>query len=71
MTFLVNVNFNETRSLSIVLVDPDPDEVAVVYFAEFDDGVEFFFEAPHAAEVWDILGCALAAFKDFQLSEGV
>jgi len=71
MNFLVNVNFNETRSLSIVLVDPDPDEVAVVYSATFDDDFVVFFEAPHEAEVWDILGCALVAFKDFQLSEGV
>jgi hypothetical protein len=71
MNFLVNVNFNETRSLSVVLVDPDPDEVAAVFCATFDDGVYVFFEAPHDAEVWDILQCALVAFKDFQLSEGV
>lgn len=70
MNFLVNVNFNETRSLSIVLVDPDPDEVALVYSATFDDGVYIFFEAPHEAEVWEVLRCALVAFKEFQLSEG-
>lgn len=71
MNFLVNVNFNETRSLSIVLVDPDPDEVAVVYSATFDDDVVVFFEAPHGAEVWDVLSCALGALKDFQFSVSV
>lgn len=71
MNFLVNVDFNVTRSLSIAVVDPDPDEVAVVYCATFDDGVVLFFEAPHEAEVWDVLSCALVAFKDFQLGEGV
>jgi hypothetical protein len=71
MNFLVNVNFSETRSLSVVLVDPDPDEVSVVYFATFDGVVEVFFEAPHDAEVWDVLRCALVALKEFELSEGV
>lgn len=71
MNFLVNVNFNETRSLSIVLVDPDPDEVSVVYSALFDDDVALFFEAPHEAEVWDVLSCALLAFKEFKLSEEI
>ena len=75
MNFLINVDFNDTRSLRISLVDPDPDEVSAVFLASFDEdesfGVSLFFEAPHGAEVWDVLSCALDAFKEFISSEGV
>jgi hypothetical protein len=72
MNFLINVNFDETHSLDIVLIDPDPEEQTAVYSALFDKGSDqelpIFFEAPHDAEVWDILHCAVEAFKDFKIN---
>lgn len=73
MNFLINVNFKDTHSLRLVLVDPDPNEEASVYSAVFDsdtdDEVLIFFEAPHGAEVWDILTLCLNAYKDFKSTE--
>lgn len=71
MNFLINVNFKDTHSLKLTLIDPG--EICV-YSAVFDGGLDqelpIFFEAPAKSEVWDILDLCLAAYKDFKLTEG-
>lgn len=75
MNFLINVNFKDTHSLRLVLVDPDPADEASVFSAVFDSDTDeellVFFEAPHGAEVWEILAICLNAYKDFKSTEEV
>lgn len=74
MNFLINVDFNDTHTLKLVLIDPDPEGAVAVYSAVFDGGSDqelpIFFEAPHGAEVWEILAACLDAYKDFKSTEG-
>jgi len=71
MNFLINVNFKDTHSLKLTLIDPG--EICV-FSAVFDGGSDqelpIFFEAPADFEVWDILGLCIEAYKEFKSTEG-
>jgi hypothetical protein len=70
MTFLLSLGFRKTVALELSLVDPDPDLHTVVWQFKHDD-VVVFFEAPHDAELWDIVAIGADAFKEFIASESL
>lgn len=68
MTLLLNLGFRNTVALELRLVDADPDFKVTVWQLKHDDEV-VFFEAPHEAELWDIVAIGADAFKEFIASE--
>lgn len=70
MKLLLNLGFRNTVTLELRLVDDDPEFQVVVWQLKHDDQV-VFFEAPHEAELWDVVGIGAEAFKEFIASEAI
>lgn len=70
MKLLLNLGFCNTVALELRLVDEDPEFQVTVWQIKHDDEV-VFFEAPHEAELWDVVSIGAAAFKEFKSSEAI